>query len=126
MNYPNAKITIEHDCPHCGALGVVPNPVWCEFWKQPNAKEINDDAEKLEEWFESRGLMQDSRPHMGKTVRLFPEEEFQCPDCEGYKRISKAVTLDELKVLLGIERIEAMARRAANNASCPANGIQPD
>ena len=88
------EVQIRYDCPHCKGVGIVQNPVWAEFWEQPNAKGMTN--EETEQWFEDRGLMGWSDFIMGQRCRLFPDEEIPCYECEGTKVLYRWVPVESI------------------------------
>ena len=88
------EVQIRYKCPDCDGVGVVQNPCWAEFWAQPGAKEMSN--EECEKWFEDRGLMYWSKPYLGRQVRLFPDEEIPCNECEGTKVLYRWVPVESI------------------------------
>jgi hypothetical protein len=83
------EVQIRYDCKDCDGKGIVQNPVWTEFFEQPGSDTMTN--EEIEQWFEDRNLMSWAKPYMGQRVRIFPDEEIPCIECEGAKKIVRWV-----------------------------------
>lgn len=95
------EVQIRQSCKYCEGAGIRQNPIWAEFWEQPNACELT--GEQVEAWFMERGAMQRSRPVMGKCIDILPDEAIWCWECEGQGQITRWVPIDELRRLLAPE-----------------------
>ena len=90
----NVEVQIKYECSYCEGVGVVQGYEWKEFWEQPNAKDMTN--EETEQWFEERGYMHWSSYQCGQRVRLFPEEEVPCNECEGSKVLYRWVPVESI------------------------------
>ena len=93
------EIQVRYNCPECNGTGVVQNPDWAEFYEQPNAKQMSE--AETEAWFIERGLMVESKPYLGHTVCLFPEEEIPCGECDGTGMIQRWMPVEEVVAKVG-------------------------
>lgn len=84
-------------CERCLGLQVIQHPDWAEFFREhPDGHRLY--GWQLLEWFSKKGQT------------ALPDEEIDCPDCEGagvvQSEVSLASALIDLGVIARIERLE--------------------
>lgn len=88
------KINIEHTCDNC-ENGVVQNPIFAEYWKEVKAGNVDDkNPTASREWFLSRACNPD-----------FEKEEIDCDICNGTHTVSKKVSIEDFKTMIGLKSI---------------------
>lgn len=80
-------VTKVETCPTCRGSGVIRHPVWEEYWR---THDRFIESEQLDKWFEERGY---DYP---------PDEEIECPDCDGRGWIRTEVDLRDALHALGV------------------------
>jgi len=77
-------VTAEVECTECNGEGYITHWQWQQFW-QDHTKPVN--GEVMEQWF----LKKNGLDKYGTII--IPEEEQECPECEGMKTFTRQVEL---------------------------------
>ena len=91
------EVNVRNTYTECKGTRIVQNPVWAEFWAQPNAQQLTN--EQTEAWFRERGAMRLHKGLYGDRIELFPDEEQTCYNCEGTGYNEKWLDLAEFLAL---------------------------
>ena len=70
-------------CPRCNGQGCYENPIWVEFYDDPDNAEADQDQDTVKLWMVARGYM-----HPGDD---FPPDEIECFRCDGTGEITDIV-----------------------------------
>ena len=80
-------VTAEVECTECKGNGYVTHWQWQQFWAEHQDQTVSGD--ELDRWF----LEKNGRDKYGMTI--IPEEEHECPECEGMTKFTRQVELSE-------------------------------